>query len=84
MFRPHTGASDSVGGHSLFNCSVNNSDTLSYLLSDAPNPNFLGWFGGCGDIMCTGKQNYLIQDFTGTFLGFKGIIVPNNTDFAVG
>jgi hypothetical protein len=34
--------------------------------------------GGCGDIICTGKQNYLVRDFNGTFFPFKGLIIPNN------
>ena len=38
----------------------------------------MGWFGGCGDIVCTGFNNYLIQDFDGGFLGTKGTIMPNN------
>lgn len=30
-------------------------------------------------MVCTGKSNYLITDWDGTFLGFKGTIIPNNT-----
>lgn len=39
----------------------------------------MGWFGGCGDMVCTGFLNYLIRDHTGTFLGFKGVLMPNNS-----
>lgn len=44
-----------------------------------PNPSDLGWFGGCGSILCTGKNNYLITDYTGTFLGFPGFLLANNS-----
>ena len=30
-------------------------------------------------MVCTGKINYLIRDFNGTFLGQQGIIIPNHT-----
>jgi hypothetical protein len=39
----------------------------------------LGWFGGCGDLLCTGKQNYLITDWSGTFFGAPGTIIANNS-----
>lgn len=42
------------------------------------NPNDLGWFGGCGDILCTGRSNFVVTDFTGNFLGSPGTIIPNN------
>jgi hypothetical protein len=34
--------------------------------------------GGCGQSECTGKSNYLLQDWDGTFFGFKGVVLPNN------
>ena len=45
-----------------------------------PNPKNFGWSGGCGDMLCTGKNNYLIHDYTGTFLGTKGILIANNSE----
>lgn len=30
-------------------------------------------------MVCTGKTNYIIQDNNGTFLPFKGILLPNNS-----
>jgi hypothetical protein len=65
VFRPHSGGFDMVGGHYLTRCSCNSCDSDSYVLSDAPDKNQLGWFGGCGDILCTGKQNYQVVDWTG-------------------
>ncbi|MFM7854756.1 MAG: hypothetical protein ACKO96_23230, partial [Flammeovirgaceae bacterium] len=53
-FRPHSSAWDMSGSVNLFNSNCINCDSNSYLLADAPNQKFLGWFGGCGDIVCTG------------------------------
>lgn len=78
-FRPHSGGFDSTASHNLFNCNCTKCDTDSYLYADAPSPSQLGWFGGCGDILCTGRQNYLIQDWNGSFLGFPGTLIPNNS-----
>jgi hypothetical protein len=80
-FKPHTGAFDMVGGTNLFKSKCTNCDANSYLLARSPSPSQLGWFGGCGDILCTGFNNYLIQDHTGDFFGFEGSIVANNSDF---
>ena len=71
-----------VGSANLFTSQCSNCDTSSYLKAPAPNPNFIGWFGGCGDILCTGFQNYLIQDHTGSFFGSKGTIIANNSVIA--
>jgi hypothetical protein len=71
-----------VGGVNLYNSNCTNCDSNSYLTADTPNPAFLSWFGGCGDILCTGFQNYLVSDFTGSFFGFTGTIIPNNSVIA--
>jgi hypothetical protein len=39
----------------------------------------LGWSGGCGSILCTGKNNYLIHDHTGNLLGSPSILLANNS-----
>ena len=77
-FKPHSSAWDFSGSVNLYNSSCTGCDTQSYLYAPDPNPNFMGWFGGCGDIVCTGFVNYLIQDFDGGFLGTVGTIIPNN------
>jgi hypothetical protein len=82
MFAPHTGGFDMVGGANLFTSKCTNCDTNSYLTAPAPNPAFLGWFGGCGDIVCTGFQNYLVQDHDGSVFGFKGTVIANNSVIA--
>jgi hypothetical protein len=79
VFRPHSGGFDMVGGHFLTNCNCTNCDNNSYVLCDAPSKSQLGWFGGCGDILCTGKQNYQVMDWTGGFLGAPGSIIANNS-----
>jgi hypothetical protein len=84
VFKPHSGGFDMVGGAYLYDTACTDCDSNSYLSADEPSLAFLGWFGGCGDIVCTGFNNYLVQDFTGTFLGQKGTVIPNNTQFGDG
>ena len=79
VFRPHGGGFDMTGSVNLFTSHCTNCDTDSYLIAPAPSPSRLGWFGGCGDILCTGFQNYLVQDHDGMFFGSKSTIVPNNS-----
>ena len=81
VFRPHGGASDQTAGHYLYDCPCLDCEDNSYVKMDPPNPAGFGWFGGCGELHCTGKKNYMVQDRTGDFLGFKGALVPNS-DFA--
>jgi len=49
---------------------------------DAPKTSELGWFGGCGDIVCTGKRNYLIEDHDGGLTGTSGggTFIPSNPE----
>lgn len=82
VFRPHHGGFDMVGSVNLFTSQCTNCDTDSFLIAPAPSTKRLGWFGGCGDILCTGFQNYLVQDHDGMFFGSPGTIVPNNSMIA--
>ena len=77
--RPHSGGFDFTGSANLFDSKCTNCDTDSYLTAPVNSPSRLGWFGGCGDILCTGFSNYLVQDHTGTFMSSKGTIIPNNS-----
>ena len=79
VLQPHPIAVSSIADHNLFNVACTNCDTDSYLSATPNDPNHIGWFGGCGDILCTGRSNYLINDWTGNFLPFVGSIVPNNS-----
>jgi hypothetical protein len=46
---------------------------------DEMDPSFQGWFGGCGAVMnCTGMENILIMDQTGSFLGGKYSAISMN------
>lgn len=40
----------------------------------------LGWAGGCGNLLCTGLNNYLVHDHTGGFLPEPGILIANNSE----
>ena len=77
VFKPHPIGFDMVGSINLYTSNCTNCDSNSYLSADKPNKAFLGWFGGCGDIVCTGFENYLVNDWTGTFFGTTGSIIPN-------
>ena len=43
-----------VGSVYLYQSKCTNCDVDSYLKAPSPPPDHLGWFGGCGDILCTG------------------------------
>jgi hypothetical protein len=79
VFIPHPGSTDITGSHHLFNTSCPNCDSDSYGFFPPPDKNQLGWFGGCGTILCTGMNNYIVQDHTGNFFNFKGTILANNS-----
>jgi hypothetical protein len=46
---------------------------------DPPIAGHIGWFGGCGNILCTGRNNYIIQDQTGHLFPQAGTILANNS-----
>ena len=79
VFKSHPTASDSTGSHHLLNTTCNNCSLNAYGYFDPPDENDLGWEGGCGKILCTGKNNYLIHDYNGTFFSEPGIIIANNS-----
>lgn len=33
-----------------------------------PSPGWAGWFGGCGEFLCTAPDNVMVTDHTGTYL----------------
>jgi hypothetical protein len=79
IFKPHTGGSDFVGSHHLFDSNCTDCEMKAYAYFTKPPENQIGWFGGCGDIVCTGFNNYVISDRTGTFLPQKGVLLANNS-----
>lgn len=74
-----------TGSHHLHQTVCDNCSIDAYAKFDPPNQKFLGWgqergfSGGCGLILCTGKNNYLIHDWDGDFLGAPGILLANNS-----
>ncbi len=79
IFRPHSGGMDITASHHLFNTTCVDCQLGAFAYFQPPNPHDLGWFGGCGDILCTGMNNYFIQDHSGTMLPQKGILLANNS-----
>lgn len=69
-----------TASHHLDNVVCNNCSVDAYALFTPPDPKSFGWFGGCGNLLCTGKNNYLIQDWTGDLLGFPGTMIANNSE----
>jgi hypothetical protein len=43
-----------------------------------PNPAWKSWFGGCGELDCTGPKNFLIYDKDGKFFGKPSQAIPHN------
>ena len=54
-----------------------NGDYMSVKLRE-PDTRFLNWTGGCGDFNCSGYKNWILTDTDGSYLGFKGQIIPQN------
>jgi len=79
VFKPHPLAFDLTGSHHLTQTKCTNCEVDAYAYFSPPDPNQLGWFGGCGLLLCTGNNNYLVQDHDGSFLGQPGTLVANNS-----
>ena len=79
VFRTHPNAPDFVGSHHLWNSNCTNCDFNARAYFDPPALKEASWFGGCGNMVCTGKNNYFIEDHTGDFLPNGGILLANNS-----
>ena len=79
MFEVHPIDDSNVANHHFFNTTVINSDTSALGYYAPPLQRNFGWFGGCGNLLCTGRNNYLMIDHDGGLLGFQGLIIPNNS-----
>lgn len=66
LFRANSNAPDLIGSAYLWDSSCTNCDFDSMGYFDSPKTSELTWFGGCGDMLCTGRNNYIIEDHTGT------------------
>jgi hypothetical protein len=80
LFKPHDLASDLTGSHHLTNVVCNGCERTAMAYFDPPAVTQLNWFGGCGRLFCTGKNNYLIHDHTGHLLGTPSILLANNSE----
>jgi hypothetical protein len=49
---------------------------------DPPIASQLGWSGGCGSLLCTGRNNYVIHDHTGDLLPNIGLLIANNSNIS--
>ena len=72
------GASDFVGGHYFWDSSCVNCQFEAMAYFDPPRLDELGWFGGCGNMTCTGKKNYFMMDHTATLFPDGGVLLANN------
>jgi hypothetical protein len=79
VFIPHPLAHDHTGSHYLTRSPCTNCDPNAYAYFTPEDPSVLGWLGGCGLILCTGKNNYVVQDNDGAFLGTPGTLLANNS-----
>ena len=66
LFKDNPLATDLIGSAYLWNSTCSNCDFDAISYFDPPIAAHLGWFGGCGNMLCTGRNNYLLQDHTGT------------------
>ncbi|EAR87205.2 IPT/TIG domain protein (macronuclear) [Tetrahymena thermophila SB210] len=66
MMVTHPSASDHTAGTYNQNVTCVNCSTEAYFNFMSPNPAWAGWFGGCGLFLCTGPDNVLNVDFTGS------------------
>jgi len=79
LFRPNGGAPDLIGSVYSWNTACNNCDFDALARLDAPKRSEFGWFGGCGNMLCTGKNNYILEDHTGHLFNQTGVILANNS-----
>ena len=63
------------------NCEV---DGLANFLDE--DLRFMGWLGGCGNMVCIGHRNWLVSDIDGKFIGSGSPVqlIPNNPDLFKG
>lgn len=79
VFKRHILASDGTGSHYLTNTECRNCEEQAWAFFEKPNVGWRGWFGGCGELDCTGPNNYFIHDQDGAFTGSPSQILANNS-----
>lgn len=78
LFEAHPDASSSIGNHHFYNTKCTSCDANALGHYDSALQSHLGYTGGCGNIACSGRSNYIMYDHDGTLFGTKGVIIPNN------
>lgn len=78
MFKNHPTAADATSGTYLTDVSCEDCDFEALVYIMDPLEDWEGWFGGCGDFVCTGIENVLIQDLSGSLFGDKTTVISNN------
>lgn len=68
-------------GHYLTKVACTNCDQNALFWIHNPSEDYLGWFGGCGQMVCTGLRNFLVQDLDGSLLGEQATVIGNNEEF---
>ncbi|KAL4508252.1 hypothetical protein ABPG72_003556 [Tetrahymena utriculariae] len=85
MMVTHPSASDHTAGTYNNNVTCVNCSEEAYFNFMSPNPGWAGWFGGCGLFLCTGPDNVLNVDFTGSlFNGVPTTGISHNAGIAQG
>ena len=79
LFRPNGNAPDLVGSAYIWTTVCDSCDSDAIGRFDAPLKSEIGWFGGCGNFLCTGRNNYILEDYSGTLFGTSGVILANNS-----
>jgi len=79
VFKSHSSASDLSGSAYTWNNKCTNCEFNALASFDPPKLSELTWFGGCGNMTCTGKNNYIIQDNTATLFPNVGVLIANNS-----
>ncbi len=79
VFRRHDAASDGVASVYMTKSLCLNCQNTTWAYFEKPNPAWQGWFGGCGQLDCTGPNNYFIYDQDGNVTGSPSQILANNS-----
>lgn len=66
MMVTHYGASDATAGTYNNGVTCVDCEEEAYFLFLSSSPSWNGWFGGCGLFLCSGPENVLNIDFTGS------------------
>lgn len=60
VFKASSLASEATAAHFLRNTKCTNCDQDGKMYLVEPDPNERGWFGGCGNMDCSGQENIMI------------------------